>query len=71
MCRGMTSAGGQVDEDLAVEVPVAVYAEGKQHAMCIGLTKMSGSAMKATNRGIGVESIHYLRDALWAVQSME
>lgn len=45
--------------------PVAIYAEGKEHAMAIGLTKMSSADMKTINKGIGVDNIHYLNDGLW------
>jgi hypothetical protein len=36
------------------ETPVAIYAEGKEHAMAIGYTKMSTADMKSINKGIGV-----------------
>jgi hypothetical protein len=34
--------------------PVAIYAEGKEHAMAIGLTKLSTADMRAINKGIAV-----------------
>ncbi|KAJ9525938.1 hypothetical protein QJQ45_009406 [Haematococcus lacustris] len=36
------------------ETPVAIYAEGKEHAMAIGYTKMSTADMKTINKGIAV-----------------
>jgi PUA domain protein len=36
------------------ETPVAIYAEGKEHAMAIGYTKMSTADMRNINKGIGV-----------------
>ena len=51
----------QVDANTAV----AIFAEGKEHAMAVGLTKMSTQEMKDVNKGIGVELIHHLNDALW------
>lgn len=51
----------QAEED----TPVAVYAEGKQHATAVGLTKMSTADIRAINKGIGVETLHYLNDGLW------
>ena len=45
--------------------PVAIYAEGKEHATAIGLTKMSTADIKSINKGIGVETLHYLNDGLW------
>ena len=45
MCPGFTSKGGWLPEALDAETPVAIYAEGKQHALGIGLTKMSVQQM--------------------------
>jgi len=67
MCRGLTSKGGKVETDLPTNVPVAVQAEGKQHALAIGYTKMSTDDMKKLNTGIGIDSIHHLGDGLWTV----
>ncbi|KAF7817932.1 60S ribosomal protein L18 [Senna tora] len=41
MCPGLTSPGGVLDEEVEAETPVAIMAEGKQHALAIGFTKMS------------------------------
>jgi len=49
----------------ATESPVAIYAEGKEHAMAVGLTKLSTADIRAVGKGIGVENIHYLNDGLW------
>jgi PUA domain protein len=40
-------------------------AEGKTHALAIGLTKMSGKEIIEQNKGIAIENIHYLNDGLW------
>ncbi|MFS7986368.1 putative PUA domain-containing protein [Helianthus anomalus] len=45
MCPGLTSPGGVLDEDVGAETPVAIMAEGKQHALAIGFTKMSAKDM--------------------------
>lgn len=45
MCPGLTSAGGSISEDLPEGAPVAVFAEGKEHPLAVGLLKMSGSNM--------------------------
>ena len=65
MCPGFTSKGGSVAEGLAAETPVAIYAEGKQHAMAVGLTKMSRDDIFGINKGMAVETVHYLMDGLW------
>lgn len=45
----------------------AIFAEGKDHPMGIGITKMSTREIRQVNHGIGVELVHYLGDALWKV----
>ena len=71
MCPGFTSAGGFVAESIGNETPVAVYAEGKQHAMAIGITKMSRGDIHSINKGIAVETVHYLMDGLWQTTSVQ
>ena len=41
MAPGLTSEGGEIYPNLAVGAPVAITAEGKQHAMAIGFLTMS------------------------------
>ncbi|KAF3623633.1 putative 60S ribosomal protein L18-1 [Capsicum annuum] len=104
MCPGLTSPGGALDLEVGAETPVAIMAEGKQHALAIGFTKMSAidiwfgvswvipksvkellfcgksgarrrrhkawsvsplALIKAINKGIGVDNMHYLNDGLW------
>ncbi len=45
--------------------PVAIYGEGKEHAMAVGITKMSTADMRAINKGIAIDNLHYLTDGLW------
>ncbi|URE31027.1 60S ribosomal protein L18 [Musa troglodytarum] len=45
----------------------AIMAEGKQHALAIGYTKLSAKDIKTINKGIGVDNMHYLNDGLWKV----
>lgn len=66
MCPGLTSAGAALpDECLPEECPVSVHAEGKEHALAIGHTKMRTDDIKTINKGIGIENVHYLNDGLW------
>ncbi|OLL25881.1 Translation machinery-associated protein 20 [Neolecta irregularis DAH-3] len=65
MCPGLTSKGAQLNEAIETDKVVAVFAEGKEHAVAIGLTKMSTADIKSVNKGIGVDNIHYLGDPLW------
>jgi PUA domain protein len=70
MCPGFTSPGGSLPTPIEAEQPVAIYAEGKEHAMAIGLTKMSTADIKSVNKGIAVEAVHYLMDGLWQTKSL-
>lgn len=69
MCPGLTSAGGHLppaDMALPAETPVAIHAEGKEHAVGIGLTKLGTEEMRQVNKGVGVETMTYLGDDLWS-----
>lgn len=73
MCPGLTSKGGWLppsDEALPAETPVAIFAEGKEHAVGLGIAKLGSEEMKKVNKGIGVETVHYLGDDLWAIQKL-
>jgi hypothetical protein len=43
---------------------------GKTHAMAIGLTKMSSEQIRAVNKGVAVDTQHFLMDGLWQTQSL-
>ncbi len=45
MCPGVTSAGGLLPADLPEGAPVAVMAEGKEHALAVGILRMSSDEM--------------------------
>ncbi|KAJ1920166.1 translation machinery-associated protein 20 [Mycoemilia scoparia] len=66
MCPGLTSAGAELPEtNLEENKVVAIKAEGKEHALAIGVLKMSTDDIKKVNKGTGVELYHYLGDQLW------
>ncbi|TXG54685.1 hypothetical protein EZV62_019941 [Acer yangbiense] len=71
MCPGLTSPGGALDDEVEAETPVAIMAEGKQHALAIGFTKMSAKDIKTINKGIGVDNMHYLNDGLWKMERLD
>lgn len=71
MCPGLTSPGGRVPDEIEAEQVVTIMAEDKQHALAIGLTKLSGKDMKGINKGIAVENIHYLNDGLWRAKPVK
>lgn len=70
MCPGLTSKGAKLPEDdegYEKGQVVAIYAEGKDHALAVGVLTMSTKDLKAINKGIGVEVVEYLGDGLWAL----
>ena len=74
MCPGFTSKGGALppkEDALPVEAPVVIFAEGKEHAAAVGLTKLGTEEIKSVNKGVGVEVITYLGDDLWKMQKMK
>lgn len=71
MCPGFTSKGGflpPASEALSPGSPVAICAEGKDHAAAVGVMKLGSEEIKAVNKGIGVEVVTYLGDDLWGMQ---
>jgi len=70
MCPGLTSPGATMHDEVEAGAGVAIYAEGKEHAMAVGVTKMSTKEMKEVNKGIGVDNLHYLADGLWKNPSL-
>ena len=73
MCPGMTSKGGYlppVESAIPAGKPVAIYAEGKEHAAALGVMKMDTEEIKKVNKGVGVELITHLGDDLWAMRKI-
>lgn len=67
MAPGMTSAGGMLPETLDINKVVIIKAEGKEHAVAVGVTKMTAEEMRSKNKGHGVDTAHYLGD--WLVSA--
>ncbi|XP_002162637.2 malignant T-cell-amplified sequence 1 isoform X1 [Hydra vulgaris] len=70
MCPGLTSPGAKMTP-VEKDSVVAIMAEGKDHAVSIGLTKMSTQEIAEKNKGIGVDNIHYLNDGLWVMKQLD
>ena len=51
MAPGLISEGGRLVPNLPVNAPVAVMAEGKEHAMAIGVTLMSSDQILNERKG--------------------
>ena len=47
------------------------YVQGKQHAVAIGQTTLSGEDIKRKNKGTAVNSLHYLADGLWPITKLQ
>ncbi|PSC69287.1 malignant T-cell-amplified sequence 1-like protein [Micractinium conductrix] len=65
MVPGLTSPGATIHSEVEEGAAVAIYGENKQHAMAVGITKMSTAEMREVNKGIGIDNLHYLTDGLW------
>lgn len=73
MCPGLTSKGGYLpsaEAALPAETPVAIYAEGKEHAVGVGITKLSTEDIRKVNKDVGVETVAYIGDDLWGIQKI-
>ena len=70
MCPGFTSEGGELREAEEGQV-VAIMAEGKQHPFAIGAMRMSSAKVQEVNKGIGVDNLHFLGDALWHLKDFK
>jgi len=73
MCPGLTSAGGYLpppEEALPKGTVVAVHAEGKEHAVGVGITELSTEEMRKVNKDVAVEIVAHLGDDLWALQTL-
>ncbi|XP_042910342.1 malignant T-cell-amplified sequence 1 [Parasteatoda tepidariorum] len=70
MCPGLTSPGAKMTS-VPKNTVVAIMAEGKEHALAIGLTSLSTEEIAKVNKGIGVENIHYLNDGLWQMRTVK
>lgn len=56
--------------NIPVDRAVAVFAYGKEEPLAVGLTKMSSDDIRAINKNIGVDNVHYLGDDLWRLDKI-
>lgn len=71
MCPGLTSAGGEMSTALPEGAPVAVYAEGKEHALAVGTMRLSTDDVRTVNKGVAIEALHFQGDDLFKITVME
>ncbi|VDD87577.1 unnamed protein product [Enterobius vermicularis] len=70
MCPGLTSPGAKMTDNVPKDTLVAVMAEGKKHALGIGIMKMSTEEIRSVNKGVGIENMHHLNDGIWKVKTI-
>ncbi|KAL5289930.1 MCTS1 family protein [Megaselia abdita] len=70
MCPGLTSPGACMT-NVEKGASVAIMAEGKDNAVAIGTTSMSSEDILKVNKGIGVETSHYINDGLWQMKPIK
>ena len=70
-CGGLKAPTSDLPEGLKVGEPVALYAEGKELPLAVGIMAMSTEEIKAASKGFAIEQTHFLDDALWKSPDME
>lgn len=70
-CGGLKAPTSELPDGLAEGDPVAIFAEGKDLPMAVGLMTMSTEDILAAEKGFAIEDIHYLDDALWTCPGLE
>lgn len=65
MLPGLKSNKATIPDDLDVGCVVAVFGEGKEHAISVGILKMNSEEMKTQDKGVAIESVHHVSDGLW------
>lgn len=65
MAPGLISEGGDLPKGLKVNDPVAVMAEGKEHAMAVGVMLMSSDEILKEKKGEAIQICNFMNDGLW------
>ena len=68
MAPGLTSEGGCITPDLPAMAPVAITAEGKKHAMAIGVLSMSSEEIVSKGKGQALEVVMFMNDSIWGLR---
>ena len=69
MAPGLLTSGGHMDE-VEKDTIVAIYGEGKENAIAVGVTTMSTQEIRDTKQGIAVITYHHLNDKLYYVKDL-
>lgn len=70
MVPGLRSERAVIENEASRGAAVAVFGESKQHAIAVGVCQMSTEQMRINDKGVAVESTHYLNDGLWKCRSL-
>ncbi|CAN8067629.1 unnamed protein product [Agarophyton chilense] len=65
MVPGLRSERAVIESEVEAGTAVAVFADTKQHPIAVGIARMSSAQMRATDKGIAVENVHFVSDCLW------
>lgn len=49
---------------------MSIYAENKEHALAVGIMMMSTEEVRQSNKGHGVENLHFVSDGLWSTRKL-
>ncbi|EGR33661.1 hypothetical protein IMG5_047070 [Ichthyophthirius multifiliis] len=68
MSKGLQTQGAFIDESVQNRSIVAVYAQGKEHAMGVGKCTMNAQGIREAEIGEGIIMYHIIGDQLWLLQ---
>jgi PUA domain protein len=68
MAPGLLTEGGRFKEGLRVNDPVAVMAEGKEHALAVGVMLMSSDEVLKERKGEAIQICGFMNDGLWLMK---
>jgi len=70
MCPGLTHPNATMTEGMKAGQAVAIMAEGKVHAMAVGVMAKSVEEIRTINKDIGIENYHHIGDGLWNITTL-
>lgn len=71
MAPGLLSEGGHCVEGLPTNAPVSVFAEGKEHAMAVGVLQMSSAQIMKEKKGEAITICNFMNDGIWHTKAIE
>ncbi|KAL4511625.1 hypothetical protein ABPG72_012470 [Tetrahymena utriculariae] len=68
MAKGLQTPGSYVEEGVEYGKVVAIYADGKEHAMGVGVAILNDQGIKEAEMGEAIITKHVIGDGLWLIQ---